>query len=253
MKILVLGAHGLTGQRILRRLVPKHEVFGAIRPNMSDHRKVLEQEIGAKAIEMDLLDLPGVDKTLQNSKMDFDAYVFAAGAASKLSKRTPTPEQTTGVDDVAARHFADLAAQNGKLLFILSGMGCEEPDIIAGLSERMQNYMHCKARADRHALQLLQESNRNDKYECYIFRPGALTEEKGSGRVSLKENPKQKDIGDPNVTGFKDVSRDNVADVMVRLIDMEPSKRRRFNGKILGFVDGDVPIDEALETIVKQG
>ena len=62
-----------------------------------------------------------------------------------------------------------------------------------------------------------------------MLRPGRLTDEPGTGRVEVGQN-----------LPFREISRDDVADVMLSLLDAPRP------GQVLEVVAGSTPIDEAM-------
>ena len=62
-----------------------------------------------------------------------------------------------------------------------------------------------------------------------VLRPGRLTDEPGTGRVEVGQN-----------LPFREISRDDVADVMLSLLDAPRP------GQVLEVVAGSTPIDEAM-------
>ena len=67
-----------------------------------------------------------------------------------------------------------------------------------------------------------------------ILRPGRLTDDPGQGRVDLAES-----------TGRGSVTRDDVAAVLVALLD-EP----RTAGRTLELISGDTPVEEAVNAVI---
>lgn len=65
-----------------------------------------------------------------------------------------------------------------------------------------------------------------------VLRPGGLTDDPGTGRVTLGHG-----------IGFASVPRDDVAAVLVALLDA------RRDGAVVELVSGDTPIDEAVANL----
>ncbi len=148
-----------------------------------------------------------------------DAVVFAAGAgpgsgaARKLT-----------VDRDGARKLLDAATEAGVPRYmIIRSVGAENPP--AG-EDVFNVYLRAKAEAD----QAVQQS----ELDWTILRPGALTDQPGSGRVRIDAAP------------FRGrVPRDDVAAVLARLLH-DPRASRR----VLYVNSGEQPIDQTLESVL---
>jgi uncharacterized protein YbjT (DUF2867 family) len=95
-----------------------------------------------------------------------------------------------------------------------------------GTDEVFAAYLRAKAAAE--------EDLRARDLEWTVLRPGRLTDEPGTGRVSLAAT----------VTRGA-VSRDDVAAVLVTLLDTPPTA-----GLTLELVGGDTPVDEAVTALL---
>jgi uncharacterized protein YbjT (DUF2867 family) len=143
------------------------------------------------------------------------AVVFAAGAGpGSGSARKDT------MDFGGAAKLIAAAKRDGISRYLMvSSMGAN-PDQEG--DETFAVYLRAKGKADAE----LQASG----LDYTIIRPGRLTDDPGSGRVTLAE---QVDRGQ--------VSRDDVAAVLVAALD-EPATI----GKTLALVSGETPIEEAV-------
>jgi uncharacterized protein YbjT (DUF2867 family) len=147
-----------------------------------------------------------------------DAAVFAAGAgpgSGVIRKGT--------VDRGAAVLFAEAARRAGVRRFIqISSMGAGQsppPD-----SEKVwAAYIQAKTDAE--------SDLRTRDLDWTILRPGGLTDDPGTGRVTLSEPPLPRG----------QVSRDDVAAVIVALLDAPGTYRR-----VLELIGGDDPIPDAV-------
>jgi len=154
---------------------------------------------------------------------DADAVVFAAGAgpgSGEARKHT--------VDHGAAVLLADAAERAGVRPYVLvSSMGVEQaregtPD---GVDPVMAVYLQAKLRAEDDVLA-------RAGLATTVLRPGGLTDDPGTGRVLLARS-----------TGYGSVPRDDVAAVLVALLDA------RLDGAIVELVGGDTPLAEALAAL----
>jgi nucleoside-diphosphate-sugar epimerase len=147
-----------------------------------------------------------------------EAAVFAAGAGpGSGAARKET------VDYAAAVLFADAAEAAGVRRFlVISSMGADRPPP-EGTDPVFAAYLRAKAAADANV-------QSRTALDWTILRPGHLTNDQGTGHVTLAES-----------TGRGDVARDDVAAVLVALLS-EPGTV----GRTLELIGGDTPIVEAV-------
>jgi uncharacterized protein YbjT (DUF2867 family) len=146
-----------------------------------------------------------------------DAVVFAAGAGPGSG---PQRKLTLDRDGAVKLLDATVAAAVGRYLMI-SSIGAESPP---GGHDVFSVYLRAKAEADA----ALQASDR----AWTIVRPGRLTDDPGTGRVRIDEQP------------FRDdVPRDDVAAVLEALLAQPRSARR-----ILYVNRGEDSIETALQS-----
>ncbi|MCK0097674.1 SDR family oxidoreductase [Yoonia sp. F2084L] len=156
MKILIAGATGNTGTRLMNELVSRgHDTVALVRES-SDTSKLpvqAEQRMG------DLADL-------QDGVCDgCDVVIFAAGSGGDTDA-----EMTDKIDHDGAIDLVDQAAKAGVSRFVmLSSVGAENPDP----DTDMGHYLQAKHDADEH----LKASGMT----YAILRPVALTDDDGNG------------------------------------------------------------------------
>lgn len=153
-----------------------------------------------------------------------DAAVFAAGAGpgSGVARKET-------VDRAAAVLFADAAEAAGVRRFaVISSMGAEN-EVPEGTDPVFAAYLRAKGAADA-------EVRARAGLDWTILRPGRLTDEPGTGRVTLAET-----------VGRGAVSRDDVAAVLVALLD-EP----RTAGYTLELVGGNETAEEAVRAVAER-
>lgn len=218
MRVVIAGGHGQIALRLERLLAGRgDQVAGIIRnPEQAEDLRAA----GAEPVVSDLESArPGdVVRYLEAA----DAAVFAAGAGPGSG----IPRKDT-VDRGAAVLFADAAEAAGVRRFlIISSMGAGS-DPPPGTDPVFAAYLRAKTAADAYI-------QSRDALDWTILRPGHLTDEAGTGRVMLAEH-----------TGRGDVTRDDVAAVLVALLD-EPRTARR----TLELINGDTPIDEAVTAVI---
>jgi nucleoside-diphosphate-sugar epimerase len=214
VRIIIAGGHGQIALRLAQLLSSRgDEVVGIIRK--SEHAQDLITA-GAEPLVCDLesADVADVVRILKSA----DAAIFAAGAGpgSGIARKET-------VDHAAAVLFADAAEATGVRRFlVISSMGADrEPP--EGTDPVFAAYLRAKSAADAYVRSRAQ-------LDWTILRPGRLTNDPGTGRVTLAE-----------FTGYGQISRDDVAAVLAALL-AEPGTI----GLTLELVDGDTPVAEAV-------
>ncbi|MBM7702596.1 SDR family oxidoreductase [Metabacillus iocasae] len=211
MKVLVVGANGLTGKHVISLLAEDHtfEPFAMIR----DEKQASGLEAkGAKTVLGDL------EKDLSNAVKGMDAIIFAAGSGSKTGD-----DKTIAIDQEGAKSIIDEAKNQGVTRFVmLSSMGTDAPE--QG-PEGLQLYLRAKAIADTH----LEQSS----LQYTIVRPGALTNDQPTGKIDVNEQIKDKS---------KSISREDVAKVLVQSLKEETTIGKNFE-----ILTGETSIEQALK------
>ena len=145
-----------------------------------------------------------------------DALVFAAGAGPDSG-----PARKMTVDRDGAILLADAAELAGvRRYVVISAMAAD--DFVVGSEEVFQIYLRAKAEAD--------EIVRTRDLDWTIVRPGGLTNDEATDRVQIADS-----------TGRGQIPRDDVAEIVVRLVVDGTAVRRQFE-----VISGDTPIPEAL-------
>ncbi|WP_282073748.1 SDR family oxidoreductase [Polaribacter atrinae] len=176
--ILVAGANGTTGKKIVN-LLQASEYFNPIAMVRKESQKKQFEDNSVTTI---LADLEGdVSFTTEN----IDKIIFAAGSGGK---------KVEAVDQEGAMKLIDAGKKTKVKKFVmLSSMGADNPES----SEKLKDYLQAKQNADTY----LTES----ALPYSIVRPGALTNEKGKGKIE-KSNKLNKS---------GEISRDDVAETLV--------------------------------------
>jgi len=218
MKIVIAGGHGKIALRLARLLrADGHSVVSLVRN--PDHTTDV-QAAGATAVVADLERQS--PHGLAPHLAGVDAVVFAAGAGPGSG-----PERKDTVDRGGAVLLADAAELSGVRRYLLvssTGAGSEPP---AGTDETFAAYLRAKTAAE--------DDLRGRDLDWTILRPGALTDDAGTGRVRLGgEVPRG------------EVTRDDVAAVLTALL-AEP----RTAGMVLELAGGDQPVDAAVVAVVR--
>lgn len=210
MQVLVAGANGNTGTRLVRRLREgPHEPLAMIR----DRAQAPEfDELGVKTVVADL------EEPVDHAVEGCDAVIFAAGSGAGTGL-----DKTRDVDRDGAIRLVDAAADAGADRFVmLSSMGAD-PQAEGG---GMNAYYRCKGVADLH----LHDSG----LVHTIVRPGRLTDEDGTGRIDAA-------VG---LGRSGSIPRDDVAHVLAACLERENTFGRTFE-----ILSGETPVEEALESL----
>ncbi len=207
MKVLVIGANGNTGRRIVKLLSSgQHEPVAMIR---SAEQAATFDALGVSSVVGDL------EEPLDPALEGCDAVIFAAGSGSLTG-----PGKTLAVDrDGAVRSIAAVEAAGIRRYVMLSSMRADPNSE----GYEISHYYRAKGIADRHLA-------RSD-LDFSIVRPGRLTDAEGTGRIDLA-----------TALGRRgELTRDDLARVLVRCLD-EPATI----GRTFEVLNGATRIDEAL-------
>ncbi|GES32892.1 NAD(P)H-binding protein [Streptomyces angustmyceticus] len=217
MRIVIAGGHGQIALRLERLLAGRgDEVAGIVRrPEQAGDLLAA----GAEPVVCDL-ESASVEDVARHME-GADAAVFAAGAGPGSGI-----ERKETVDRGATRLFADAAEAAGVRRFlVISSMGTDrEPP--EGTDPVFAAYLRAKAAADA-------DIRSRAGLDWTILRPGRLTDDPGTGRVTLAD-----------ATGRSAVSRDDVAATLLALLD-EPGTI----GRTLELIGGDVPVVDAVRAV----
>ncbi|QFG25810.1 NAD(P)H-binding protein [Actinomadura sp. WMMB 499] len=215
MDVVIAGGHGQIALRLSRLLAARGDTVRGIIRN-PDHTDDL-RAAGAEPVVLNLESATA--DAVAGPLAGADAVVFAAGAGpGSGAARKDT------VDRAAAVLAADAAERAGVRDFLqVSAMGAGAPTD-ASRGEVWAAYVRAKGEAE-------DDLRARDALDWLILRPGRLTDDPGTGRVRLAEPP----------IGHDAVTRDDVAAVLVALLD-EPGVRRR----TLDLLNGGTPIAEAV-------
>ncbi|MFI6516622.1 SDR family oxidoreductase [Spirillospora sp. NPDC050679] len=217
MNVVIAGGHGQIALRLARLLTARGDtVLSLIRkPEQADDIRAA----GAGPVVHDLEDT--TPERLAEELTGAQAVVFAAGAGPNSgAARKDT------VDRAGSVLLAEAAERAGVRRFVqISAMGADQPPR-PDADEVWRAYIEAKgaAEADLRARDL----------DWLILRPGRLTDDPGTGRVTLGEPP----------VGRGDITRDDTAAVVAALLGAPGVNRR-----ILELVNGDTPVAEAVAAL----
>ena len=167
MRIVIAGGHGKIAQLLARQLAAAgHEPIGLIRdPKHADDLLAA----GSTPVVLDLEQSTVQD--VADVLVGADAAVFAAGAGEGSGN-----DRKLSVDRDGAILLADAALEAGVTRFIvISSVGADSYD--AASEDPFQVYLRAKGEADA--------AVRERDLDWTIVRPVTLTDEPGTGRISL--------------------------------------------------------------------
>jgi len=215
MRVVIAGGHGKIA-RILERLLSGRgdTAVGLIRN--PDHVDDLETA-GAQPVVIDLEAATATD--IAAHLQDADAVVFAAGAGpGSGAARKQTVDRDAAI---LLADEAEAAGVRGYVMSAASGADVEAPDDIG--DPVFVAYLRAKGAAD--------DAIRARKaLDATVVRPGHLTDDPGTGRVEISDQ-----------TGHGDIPREDVAAVLLAVLDTPATAGRTFE-----VISGETPIADAL-------
>jgi uncharacterized protein YbjT (DUF2867 family) len=213
MRVLVIGANGKTGRRVVRQMRDgPHEPVAMVRdPDQRTHFTGL----GVESVVGD------VEESIAPLLKGIDAVIFAAGSGSKTG-----PEKTIDVDQNGAIRTIDEAATAGVGRYVMLSSMRADPD---SQGHKISHYYRAKGVADQHLME--------SELEWVVVRPGRLTDD--PGREAIRAAPSLEGTQGPS-----EISREDVASVLVRSVD-HPG----VTGLAFEILAGDVPIQRALDRL----
>jgi uncharacterized protein YbjT (DUF2867 family) len=211
VNVAIVGGHGKIALRLEKLLAERGDSpRGIIRK--TEQADDLEK-IGAEPIVLDIENVDDIDDAFAGA----DAVVFAAGAGPGSG-----PARKLTVDYGGAVKSVDAAiAKEIRRFVIVSSINANRPE---NWSDEMKPYFEAKADADK----FVAESG----LDYTIVRPGRLTDDPGTGKVSV-------DGG-----GSGSISRDDVALVLAEVLSADNTI-----GKSFDLLGGETPVPEAVAAL----
>ena len=220
MFVVIAGAHGQVARRLGRLLSGRGDTVVGIVRNPG-HEADLEAD-GVRPVVLDL-ESASVDE-VADVVSGADAVVFAAGAGPGSGA-----ERKDTVDRAAAVLLADAAERAEVPRYLLvSSMGVDavaEGATTSDVDEVFAAYLRAKLAAEQDLLG-------RPGLASTVLRPGGLTDDPGTGRVTLA----------PRVDRGN-VPRDDVAAVLRALLDTAR------DGAVVELVSGPTPIADAVAAV----
>lgn len=204
-RVLVVGANGRIGQKVTSKLSDKgYQVLaGSRHADNLDHDNITY-------VYVDLLD--SVDKLVKNMQA-VDVVLFVAGSGGKDLMKIDLDGAVKTMEAAELAHV--------KRFVMLSAVYSLDRAKVE--SSSIRNYMTAKFYADKWLMQ-------NTELDYTILQPGALTEQSGTGKVTLNDGQ------------ASDNSLDNVADVLVSVVGNDSTI-----GKVITMHDGETDIESAVK------
>jgi nucleoside-diphosphate-sugar epimerase len=216
MRIVIAGAHGQVARRLGRLLSARGDTVVGIVRNPGHEADLRDDGVEPAVLDLESASVDEVTGVLRGS----DAVVFAAGADPGSGA-----ERKHTVDHAAAVLLADAAERAGVRPYLLvSSMGVEQArqGTPRGMDPVFAVYLQAKLRAEDQILP-------RPDLDTTIVRPGRLTDDPGTGRVTLGHGIE-----------FGEIPRDDVAAVLAEIL------RAGKTGEVVELVGGTTPIAEAV-------
>jgi uncharacterized protein YbjT (DUF2867 family) len=219
MRIVIAGAHGQVARRLGRLLSSRGDSVAGLIRNPGQRSDLESDGVEPVVLDLEQASVEEVAATLTGA----DGVVFAAGGGpnSGIARKHT-------VDRGAAVLLADAAESAGVHPYLLvSSMGVEQArqGNPPGMDPVFAAYLQAKLAAEDDILP-------RPGLDTTIVRPGRLTDEPGTGRVTLGHGI---DRGD--------VPRDDVAAVLLAILDAGKW------GEVVELISGDTPVAEAVAAL----
>ncbi|RDK87291.1 SDR family oxidoreductase [Marinirhabdus gelatinilytica] len=190
-KILVAGATGTTGQKVVNLLKDSQQYEPVAMVRKEEQKSQFEQQ-GIQTVWGDLT------QDVSNTTQGIDKVVFAAGSGGK---------DVHNVDQEGAKKLIDASKkQRVKKFVMLSSMGADKPEE----ATQIQEYLQAKHNAD----QYLDISG----VDFTIVRPGSLTNNEGIGKIKLEKKLNEQG----------EIPRWDVARTLVKSLDNNVARNQAF-------------------------
>ncbi|WP_169251968.1 NAD(P)H-binding protein [Brevibacterium sp. 'Marine'] len=219
-RIVVIGAAGGVGTRLVGELIARGDVVAAIhrRPEQAEQLRA----VGAEPVLLDVADevRSGVPDRLAEVARGADALVYAAGASS-------APIDVARVVDGDGVAFAARAAQAAGVDRFLLVSAFPDAWRGQGMPAAFEEYMGIKKDAD--------VALAATGLDWVIVRPGTLTTGARTGRIALGP-----------AIAYGDVSRADLAAVLAEIVHRPGVSRQ-----VVELTDGTAPITDAVDAVAR--
>lgn len=217
MKVLIIGAHGKIG----RIVVEKMKASGGFNPTAFIRKEEQKAFFDAMNVPVRIASLESNVDEIADTLKGFDAVVFTAGSGGKTGF-----DKTLEIDLDGAVKSMIAAEQVGIKRFVMVSA------VHADNRERWDDsgikpYYIAKHFADKE----LQRTN----LDYTILRPVRLTDETGTGKVTLNATPEKIQ---------KTIPREDVATAILEVLNHPETI-----GKIMVMSTGETPIKQAIQVV----
>jgi nucleoside-diphosphate-sugar epimerase len=216
MRIAIAGAHGQVARRLGRLLSGRGDTVVGIVRNPAHEPDLVADGVEPAVLDLETATVDQVAEVIAGA----DAVVFAAGAGPGSGT-----ERKHTVDRGAAVLLADAAERAGVPMYVLvSSMGVEQArkGTPKGMDPVFAVYLQAKLRAEDEILP-------RPGLDTTIVRPGRLTDDPGTGRITLGHGIE-----------FGDIPRDDVAAVLAEIL------RAGKVNDVVEVVGGSTPLEDAV-------
>jgi len=217
MNVLVIGANGNTGKRVVQKLKDHvaHEPLAMIR---DASQQPTFAGMGVQTVIGDL------EHPIDHAFEGCDAVIFAAGSGPKTGK-----DKTVLIDQLGGIRAAVAALNTGTKRFVmLSGLHVDRD----AEGDPIPHWRRAKGRADDF-IRTMDKAFDGEKLDETIVCPGGLTDDGPTDAIQ---------IVDPHASGK--TSRDNLAATMVACLDTPQTI-----GQTFGVINGDRRVSDAVAAI----
>ncbi|MDT2046875.1 MULTISPECIES: SDR family oxidoreductase [Bacillaceae] len=214
MKVLVIGANGQIGQKVVNLLHAneQHTVRAMVR------KEEQLEKLKSEKIEAVYASLEGTVKELEAAMKGCDAVIFTAGSGGSTGS-----DKTLLIDLDGAAKSIEAAENVGVNRFIMvSALQAHHRE---NWNEDLKPYYVAKHYADK----ILEASS----LDYTIIRPGGLTNDAGTNKVEVATNLTRGTI-----------PREDVAKVVISSLTEEGTYKKAFD-----LLAGDKSIEQALKTL----
>lgn len=217
MKVLIIGAHGKIGRIVVEKMKTSTQFY----PTALIRKKEQEAFFNAMGVHARVASLEGSVDAIANAMKGSDAIVFTAGSGGKTGY-----DKTLEIDLDGAVKSMIAAERLGIQRFVMvSAYLAGDRSMWEGSG--IKPYYIAKHFADRE----LQRTS----LDHTILRPVRLTDEGGSGKVTIKAVP-----GDIQRT----IPREDVATTILEVLSHPETI-----GKVMVMSTGETPIREAIRSV----
>ncbi|WP_285117107.1 SDR family oxidoreductase [Leifsonia sp. fls2-241-R2A-40a] len=215
-RVAIIGAHGKVAQQLMRVLYDRGDEFVGVVRNEEHADDVYRLGGEGALVDIEKAEAGELAKAIEGC----DAVVFTAGAGAGSGI-----ERKRTVDYGGSVKSQEAAAQAGVRRFVqVSAWGVDNP--VDDSDPVWKAYVEAKRDADA--------ALRESALDWTIIRPGGLTTDEGTGRVTL---------GDSVPRGS--IAREDVA-TLIAVVLHEPGAI----GKQWEVIGGDTPIEDAVRALV---